>query len=475
MSRFGRYTYLHIDLRRATRITNAVALASRTSVRFNGTASALPLTPAGHPKKELGEILAEVIKTTGPMSIAAYMRQCLTNPDAGYYINKDPFGQGGDFITSPEISQMFGELIGVWVLTEWMALGKQPESRIIELGPGRGTLMSDMVKAFQSFPPFKQTIREICMVEASPTLRKMQHNLLCGETPLVDEGNRYSSITKYNLPIYWHENLKDIANDELTPYIIAHEFFDALPIHQFEHTQKGWRELLVDYSVPDKSKTSSIILPNQTITTSAEPAAPTFHLTIPDFATASSKVIPTSSTRYSKLPVLSKIEVSPESWDVALDISNRVQHLDEARKHITRVGAALIIDYGPADTVPVDTLRAIKSHKIVSPFEEPGKADLSADVDFGALKQVAEREGGIDVHGPVEQGDWLHALGIGARATMLANQQSTPEGKERIAKAYYRLTERSGGAMGKVYKVMALTPKGTPVPVGFGGGVDDDE
>ncbi|KAK7204401.1 S-adenosyl-L-methionine-dependent methyltransferase [Myxozyma melibiosi] len=417
-------------------------------------------------KKSLGEILASAIKTTGPISLAAYMRQCLTNPESGYYINKDPFGAGGDFITSPEISQMFGELVGIWVLTQWMAVSKPDESRLIELGPGRGTLMADMLKAFQSFGYFNHTVKEICLVEASPTLREMQHKLLCGEEPLEETEYGHKSRTKYGQLISWYMDLKTVPKDDCAPFIIAHEFFDALPIHQFEHTQHGWRELLVDYSVPKVE--TPLSLPNQT--TSIGPEVAKFHLTVPAYATASSRVIPSSSERYKKLPIHSKIEVSPESWDVALEIAKRIQETDELGR-VVNAGSALIVDYGPADTIPVDSLRAIKQHHIVSPFEEPGAADLSADVDFVALKEVARKEAGVDVHGPVEQGDWLHTLGIGARATVLANKQTTQEGKDRIAKAYNRLVERSGGAMGKVYKVMAFTPKGSPVPVGFGGEV----
>lgn len=137
------------------------------------------------------------------------MRQCLTNPESGYYINKDPFGAGGDFITSPEISQMFGELVGIWILTQWMAVSKPDESRLIELGPGRGTLMADMLKAFQSFVYFNKTIKEICMVEASPTLRNMQHKLLCDEPIEVTE-NGYTSKTKYGQPISWYTDLKHV-------------------------------------------------------------------------------------------------------------------------------------------------------------------------------------------------------------------------------------------------------------------------
>ncbi|KAK9455276.1 S-adenosyl-L-methionine-dependent methyltransferase [Dipodascopsis uninucleata] len=433
----------------------------RVLYRYNSTSPSTSSTQAPG-KQPLSRILADIIKTTGPISVAAYMRQCLTNAELGYYINKDPFGVSGDFITSPEISQMFGELVGIWIITQWMALDRPKSCRLIELGPGRGTLMADMITAFQSFPYFAPTINEISMVDASPTLRQKQHETLCGNAQLEKVGFGYQSKTKAGIPIVWYETLKDIPNDDLSHFIIAHEFFDALPIHQFEKTPNGWRELLVDYRVPEGK--TQLSLPNQI--TNLESKA-TFHLTTPNFATPSSKIIPESSSRYSQLPVNSKIEISPESWDIALDIAKRVSGAEEG----TSRGSALIIDYGPADTIPVDTLRAIKKHHIVSPFDEPGTADLSADVDFTALKNVAIEHGQVDVHGGVEQGDWLHELGIGARATVLANRQKTKEGKDRIAKAYNRLVERSGGAMGKVYKVMAFVPKGMSVPVGFGGSV----
>ncbi|KAK9464723.1 S-adenosyl-L-methionine-dependent methyltransferase [Lipomyces arxii] len=437
--------------------------------RFNSSVSAnAPIKPAAE-NKSLGEVLASAIRATGPISLAAYMRQCLTNPEAGYYINKDPFGAGGDFITSPEISQMFGELIGIWFITQWLALDKPEKVMLVELGPGRGTLMADMLRTFQSFEPFMHSVAGVCMVEASPTLRDMQHKLLCSEDIEKTETG-YKSVTRAGIPIQWFENLKDVPRAfQLTPFFVAHEFFDALPVHQFEHTQDGWRELLVDYSIPKVNTTIS--LPSQT---SSLNETPKFHLTVPTHATPGSQIMPNSSPRYSKLPVKSKIEISPVSWEFALDIANRICERDQQGKQIG-VGAALIIDYGPADTIPVDSLRAIKKHHIVSPFDEPGSADLSVDVDFTALKHVAEKDARIDVHGPVEQGDWLHALGIGARATVLANSQKDDIAKNRVAQAYHRLVERSGGAMGKIYKVMAFTPPQSPTPVGFGGSVAGED
>jgi NADH dehydrogenase [ubiquinone] 1 alpha subcomplex assembly factor 7 len=394
----------------------------------------------------LSRFLAQTIKASGPISLATYMRQCLTNPSEGYYINKDPFGRAGDFVTSPEISQMFGELVGIWILAQWIAQGKPDRFRLVEFGPGRGTLMDDLLRAGRSFKQFDQSIKEIYMIEASPTLRHLQRNLLCGEGEVLTPADTgYRATTRWGTPIFWFETAKEIPRDKIATFVIAHEFFDALPVLQFEHTDNGWRERMVDCN--DDSNT------------------PSFHMTVNPHWTPTSKVVPQSHERYSKLPVGSKVEICPEAWDVADQIAEVIE---------TSRGAALIVDYGPADTIPIDSLRAIKEHKIISPFLDPGEADLSTDVDFQALKVAATQNHQIDVHGPLDQGDWLHTMGIGSRATVLASNQRTDEGKKRIEQAYNRLVEKGGGAMGKVYKVMSFVPKGTPVPVGFGGDVHVD-
>jgi NADH dehydrogenase [ubiquinone] 1 alpha subcomplex assembly factor 7 len=402
----------------------------------------------------LAKVLAEAIDTTGPISLASYMRQCLTNPTGGYYINRDPFGQSGDFITSPEISQMFGELIGIWVLTQWLAQGTPERFRVVELGPGRGTLMDDLLRAGRSFKDFTSSMDSIYMIEASPTLRTMQQRLLCGDDN--------KSMTKWNTPIFWVDLIKEIPKERIPTFIIAHEFFDALPIYQFEHTDSGWRELVIDYSKPK----SNVLLPGQTVIKSTSSSSSSsednkkFHLTRSPHSSAMSKIVPHTHERYSKLPVGSSVEICPEAWEISDEIGQIIG---------SSGGAALIIDYGPANTIPINSLRGIKQHKIVSPFEAPGEVDLSVDVDFQALKIAATKSNNVQVHGPIEQGDWLHAMGIGARATSLANNQQSSEGKKRIESAYNRLVEKSGGAMGKVYKVMSILPEEVQIPVGFGG------
>ena len=412
---------------------------------------------ATKPEDQLAFDLAEVIKTNGPLSLANYMRQCLTNPEHGYYSKQNPFGRDGDFVTSPEISQMFGELVGLHLLTEWMSLGRPAQASLIELGPGNGTLLDDALRATSRFKGFNAAVQEIHLVEASDRLREVQRRKLCGSSQFKDASREgkpiISAESTYGPTIYWHYDLASVRRDLPTPMVVAHEFFDALPIHAFEQTKHGWRELLVDV------KQSSVILPSSP-SPLTDPAgiAPRFHLTLANRATLHSTTM-LQSPRYAHLTPPARVEISPET----LAISRQLVEL------ISSGGSILVIDYGPASTAPVDTLRGIHKHKIVSPFERPGSSDLSVDVDFEAIKRVAEStvDAGLAVHGPVTQGWWLHTMGIGARATVLAQAARTPEAKERVAKAYDRLTNETVG-MGKTYKVMAITraidgrPKWTP-------------
>ncbi|CDO54331.1 hypothetical protein DV495_002047 [Geotrichum candidum] len=476
--------------------------AIKPTIRFNSTVSSSSsglIKPAGTTKpvneNELGKVLAETIRSQGPLSLAAFMRECLTNPAGGYYINKDPFGKSGDFITSPEISQMFGELVGIWVLTQWMLQNKPPAVRLIEFGPGRGTLMSDMLRSARPFKQFENAIKEVYFVEASPTLRKAQHKLICGTNELVHDKATgvYSSKSLYNgTPVFWVEDAKILPQkssdkEEFANYIIAHEFFDALPIYQFEKVADepgvstklpsqrpaSWREFVVDYCVPKPTELeSSILLPNQSIVKASAKNGgkldkndkPVFQLGLAPSWTVPARIIPKTHPRYDALPIGAKVEICPDAWEITEQMAQRIDGTK---------GGVLVVDYGPSDTIPVNSLRGIKDHKLVNPFENPGEADLSTDVDFQAIKVAAmqARPNDVAVYGPVEQGDWLHTMGIGARATMLANTQTTEEGKKRVEQAYNRLVERGGGAMGKLYKVMAIVPKGQGKPVGFGGDI----
>lgn len=380
------------------------------------------------------------------------MRLCLTHPEFGYYTTRDPLGARGDFITSPEISQMFGEMIGIWLFTVWHSQKKPKNINIVEFGPGKGTLMFDVLK---SLSKLLQTLKindlkvNVILVEASEVLRKAQCALLSDTEMQKVDGGYWTAKNKWNGDIYWGETEKDvweISNENEANYIIAHEFFDALPINQFKKTKDGWREYLVDQS----------------------PETNEFHLTISPRERPSSK-LPENNERYKGLAVGSDVEISHELFSYTRQITQLIA------RNKSQAGAALIIDYGPDNSVPENSLRGIKDHKITNPFRDPGQVDLSADVDFQAIAESAQSDPNvlIDVFGPVEQGDWLHQLGIQYRADQLYNQAKTDSEREIIESGYHRLVEKDGSSMGHIYKFLALLPKGGPTPVGFGGKVED--
>ena len=439
------------------------------------------------------------------------MRQCLTSPDGGYYTttrsSSDQFGQRGDFITSPEISQVFGELVGVWFLTEWLGQGRPATGvQFMELGPGRGTMISDILRTAAQFKAFAKAIESVWLVEAGEGLRQQQCKLLCEEGAQmkeVQENGRtqyWEAVSKYGngIPIRWVEDIallpKTQDSASKMPFIMAHEFFDALPIHAFEsvaaapETQKTelldkygqpmvrpssaskvpqWRELLVS---PTQAKFDLFAPVKDGGVEQKQPDAD-FHLTIAKASNPNSLVIP-ERPRYQKLKQQpqSRVEVSPESHRYIQEFAKRIGGDKSGNKP---AGAALIIDYGPLETVPVNSLRGIKEHKIVSPFSFAGQADISTDVDFGALAEAAlDGSEGIEVHGPIEQGAWLSELGIKERAERLMKKADESK-KAEMESGWKRLVEGGPTGMGKAYKIMALLPEnsGKRRPVGFGGAV----
>ncbi|KAF6233739.1 hypothetical protein HO173_007951 [Letharia columbiana] len=471
-------------------------------------------SPARQWSTPLAKTIAEAIATTGPISIAAYMRQCLTSPDGGYYTSqtqgKDQFGQKGDFITSPEISQIFGELLGIWLVTEWMSQGRVSHGvEVIEVGPGRGTLMDDMLRTLSNFKPLAASIESVYLVEASPALRDTQKQLLCGDVPLEEIDIGFRSTSKYSrVPVTWCEDIRFVPNDSSkTPFIFAHEFFDALPIHAFQSVAPNSTETSQFLTTPtgplpltkpaSQSKTPQwrelVVTPTPSasnITTTTSPSTPKsqpdFQLSLAKASTPPSLLFPTLSQRYKALLPTpgSVVEISPESHSYAADFARRIggssakasSNCTSSTMVKTRPsGAALILDYGPADTIPTNTLRGIRSHQHVSPLTDPGLVDISADVDFMALAEAAlAASPAVEVHGPVEQGGWLQSMGIRERADIICKGLGEDEGgKKRVRGAIQRLVERGGGAMGKLYKVLAIVPeRDGRRPVGFGGGVE---
>ncbi|RLV90187.1 NADH dehydrogenase ubiquinone complex I assembly factor 7 [Spathaspora sp. JA1] len=421
-----------------------------------------PSTSASHRVDNLTDFFAQTIQLTGPIPLSAYMRQCLTHPEMGYYTTRDPLSlRDGDFITSPEISSVFGEMVGIWYFTIWQSQGFPETIRFIEFGPGRGTLMYDLVKSFNKFVKKlgKKVNIEVLMIEASDVLRREQWKLLCDpehEFKTTEEGYN-TSTTKWGDSIKWVNTEKDIVNsDDIANYIIAHEFFDALPIKSFIKTEAGWRELMVEHTptvtnTQPKLETSEEVVEDELLQTE-------FHLTTSPKETPSS-MIPTLSPRYRDLPQGSRIEFCP---DAELYLLKMIQLLK------SNLGAVLIMDYGVVNSIPENSLRGIYKHKFVSPFIKPGEVDLSIDVDFDNLINIAQqiKQGNVINYGPVEQGDWLHNIGVGYRIDQLIKQnESNPEVQDKIYGAYKRLTDKD--QMGGIYKFLTFMPKGSDKPIGF--------
>ncbi|KAF1921239.1 putative S-adenosyl-L-methionine-dependent methyltransferase-domain-containing protein, partial [Ampelomyces quisqualis] len=417
----------------------------------------------------LAKMLGEAITATGPISVAAYMRQCLTAPEGGYYTRQtstgqDQFGAKGDFVTSPEISQVFGELIGIWLYAEWLAQGRKESVQIIEVGPGRGTLMDDVLRTVSSFKAFASSIEAVYLVEASPHLQKQQAKLLAGteELPRSDIGWKAPLRCIPNVNIQWCEDIRFVPKEETsTPFILAHEFFDALPIHVFQNIAQSsipassmvmtptgpikpkhgvtapkntWHELVVSPVSPYASASTTLTSSGKT----KDDEKLDFELTVSKTPTPHSLYLPKMSERYRKLEDIPDaiIEVSPESMSYVSDFAVRigggnppakvepqpnsisVQSAEPTPFNKSQPsGAALILDYGPANTIPANTFRGIRSHRSVSPFTAPGLVDLSADVDFLALAESAlDASPGVEVHGPVEQSFFLSTMGIKERA-----------------------------------------------------------
>ncbi|OUM52995.1 hypothetical protein BVG19_g2236 [[Candida] boidinii] len=448
----------------------------------------------------LSQVLAKVIKTTGPIPLATYMRQCLTHPTLGYYTTRNPLdSKSGDFITSPEISSTFGEMLGLWYFTMFIqqlkkiAIAKTKQEnliknyqikeseidldlqkfdikdktlRFIEFGPGKGTLMYDVIKTINKFVQSKNPI-EINLIEASPVLRNEQKNLLCGKdmTLFNRDGNLQDSTTIWGNTIKWYNTELDILNEiksnkdkqngnNYINFVIAHEFFDALPINQFEKTDKGWREFLVDIK---KQSNTDISLPNVShykINEKIE-KIPKFNMVLAPYATPSSS-IPKIIPRFDSVSIGSRIEICPESYNYAIKISELLTNFNKNDSK-TKMGSALIVDYGTSDSIPINTLRGIKNHKIVNPFEDAGEVDLSADVDFGNLKDIF-KDNNCESY-IVDQGDFLNSMGLGYRTDQLVESLKENEHeKKQVIDAYNRLTGKGIRDMGKIYKVMGIVP-----------------
>ena len=337
------------------------------------------------------------IALAGPMPVAEYMALCLFDPAHGYYTTHDPFGARGDFITAPEVSQMFGELIGLWVAAVWKQIGAPENVRLIELGPGRGTMMKDALRAVKVVPEFRTAV-VAHLVEVSLLLQAQQ------EKTLEDAG----------VPIFWHATLSDVPKGPAI--ILANEFFDALPVNQAIKTERGWHERRIQ--IDSNGELAFTVAP--------EP--------MPFFQTL--------------LPPALRAPRAGAIFEWRADTAA----IDLGRCIADNRGAGLVIDYGHTETGLGETLQAVGQHAYADPLTFPGSLDLTAHVDFQSLTRAVEAMGARGF-GPIEQSQFLRRLGIEQRATTL---KADPARAGEIDEALARLIGQNRTAMGELFKVAAF-------------------
>ena len=351
--------------------------------------------------------IARRIRAEGPLTVAAYMAMALHDPVSGYYATRGPIGAAGDFVTAPEISQIFGELIGLWCADLWQQIGWPDPLILAELGPGRGVLMSDFLRAASTVPEFRRALR-LCLVEASPILRAEQERHLGEAQPR------------------WVKGIDELPDG--TIILIANEFLDTLPIRQFVRGSAYWRERMVALDC------------DGTLAFVDGPESPAVTLLVP------------ASLRDSQPGAIA--EICPAALGLASALGARFAR---------QVGAALFIDYGHFASATGATLRAVSQHRTVSALAAPGAADLSADVDFDAFAEAA-RAGGATAYGPVTQAGFFTALGAELRLAQLC-ARAAPEQRQELESGVKRLLHRD--EMGERFKVMALASPRLAMPAGF--------
>jgi NADH dehydrogenase [ubiquinone] 1 alpha subcomplex assembly factor 7 len=351
--------------------------------------------------------IAGRIRREGPLSVAAFMAMALHDPEGGYYARHDPIGRAGDFITAPEISQIFGELIGLWCADLWRRIGKPDPVILAELGPGSGALMADFLRAAATLPEFRRALR-LYLVEASPVLRTAQQRRLHAAAPVF------------------------IASIDALPQgpllLVANEFLDALPIRQLVRGRIEWSQRVVMLDEADR------------LVFADGPENPALTLLVPAALGA--------------LPPGTLVEICPAAAALAASLGERLTR---------QPGAALFIDYGYFPSAPGPTLAAVRRHQPAALLDDPGSADLSAHVDFAAFAAAA-RSAGAAIHGPVAQGRFLAALGAEARLEALS-AGATPSQRALLESGIARLLDPA--QMGNLFKVLALTSPGLPAPAGF--------
>lgn len=353
---------------------------------------------------ELGGLITRRIALTGPISLADFMAEALGHPRLGYYRHATPVGAAGDFTTAPEISQMFGELLGAWLAERWLAMGRPAPVRLVELGPGRGTLMADALRATRGVPGFHAAL-DLHLVDTNEPMRAAQRSVLQSFTSTV--------------PTAWHERFDTVPEGPLL--LVANEFFDALPVRQFHRTSRGWVERMVG------------IDENGALRLALAPGVTPFAKLLPDAA------------------VDAEAEICEAGRALAAAIGDRIAR---------HGGWALIIDYSGETAGRAASLQAVRSHQGADILDRPGETDLSAHVDFAALAKAS----GVASFGPVGQGTFLRELGIAERSEVL-KRKASPEQARTIDAALVRLI--APDQMGTLFRVLALGDGKSAPPVGF--------
>jgi len=358
----------------------------------------------------LSQRLLRQISQDGSISVAHYMTLCLLDPRHGYYPTRDPIGAGADFITAPEISQIFGELVGIWLANCWQAMGKPKTTQLVELGPGKGTMMSDILRTARSVPEFSKSL-QVHLLEASAALVAVQAKTLGGFAQTIN----------------WTDDLNDTGVGPLL--LVANEYLDCLPVRQFVRRKNFWFERLIGLSDTNELQ---------------------FTLSPTPLAQTELKLIPPNLLQ------------APDNTlvEIRSGLSGFFDPLAERAK--TDPVIALFIDYGPTSSEAGDSFQAVSKHQKVDPLKNAGEVDLTAQVDFAELKRIAEQVG-LLTSNIVTQGSWLQQMGLLERAAALSNGK--PNTRAKIARQVHRLSDDN--EMGELFKVMAVYSKGISMPVGF--------
>ena len=354
--------------------------------------------------------IRKLIAHNGPMPIADFMALCLADPEHGYYMQAEPFGAAGDFITAPEVSQLFGEMVGVFLLTAWQRMGEPARFHLAEFGPGRGTLMADALRVLALRPAALAGVTPH-LVETSARLRNLQKETIATRAPAPGHAPR------------WHDTAHGLP-DDAPLLVVANEFFDALPIRQHVLNAGQWRERCV--GVDDTGALAFTLGPG----------------------TLAPEDLPQD---LSGLPDGALIESQPIANAIAEELGARLA---------AQGGAGLVIDYGYPRTAPGDTLQAMRAHAHVPVLEEPGRADLTAHVNFEALARAFER-GGVAARALMTQGDFLLGLGLLERAGRLGAGKPA-QTQDQIRSDVARLA--APAEMGELFKVLAVAQQGLELP-----------